>query len=115
MASREVFQFDEFALDVGDRRLLRGTETVRLSPKAYNVLVALVRQRGRLVTKDELLAHVWPASFVKENILNVHVATLRKALGDDTRPPAYIETVVGSGYRFIATVRCNSGNEPPFA
>ena len=115
MVSREVFHFDEFALDVGERRLLRGTETVHLSPKAYDVLVALVRQSGRLVTKDELLAHVWPESFVSEGILNVHVAALRKALGDDTRPPAYIETVVRSGYRFIAAVRFDSGDEKPFA
>src|ERR1700694_4318462 len=115
MASREGFHFGEFALDVGERRLLRGTETVRLSPKAYDVLVVLVRQSGRLVTKDELLAQVWPESFVEEGILNVHVAALRKALGDDTRPPAYIETVVRSGYRFIAAVRFDSGNETPFA
>ncbi len=115
MASREAFHFDEFALDVGERRLLRGTETVRLSPKAYDVLVVLVRQSGRLVTKDELLAQVWPESFVEEGILNVHVAALRKALGDDTRPPAYIETVVRSGYRFIAAVRFDSGDDKPFA
>ena len=113
MASREVFHFDEFALDVGERRLLRGTDTVRLSPKAYDVLVALVRQSGRLVTKDELLAQVWPESFVEEGILNVHVAALRKALGDDTRPPAYIETVVRSGYRFIAAVTCDLAHEKP--
>ena len=115
MASREVFHFDDFALDVGERRLLRGTETVRLSPKAFDVLGLLVRQSARLVTKDELLAHVWPESFVEEGILNVHVAALRKALGDDTRPPAYIETVVRSGYRFIAVVRFDSGGEKPFA
>ena len=115
MASRGVFHFDEFALDVGERRLLRGAETVRLSPKAYDVLAVLVRQSGRLVTKDELLAQVWPESFVEEGILNVHVAALRKALGDDTRPPAYIETVVRSGYRFIAAVRFDSGDEKPFA
>src|SRR5438874_7712782 len=115
MAGREVFHFDEFALDVGERRLLRGAETVRLSPKAYDVLVVLLRQSGRLVTKDELLTHVWPESFVEEGILNVHVAALRKALGDDRRPPAYIETVVRSGYRFIAAVSFDSGNETPFA
>jgi DNA-binding winged helix-turn-helix (wHTH) protein len=79
MASRGVFHFDEFALDVGERRLRRGTETVRLSPKAYDVLAVLVRQSGRLVTKDELLAHVWPESFVGEGILNVHVAALQGA------------------------------------
>ncbi len=49
MASREVFHFDEFALDVEERRLLRGAEIVRLSPKAYDVLVVLLRQSGRLV------------------------------------------------------------------
>src|SRR5579862_3462241 len=113
MAGREVFHFDDFALDVGERRLLRGSETVRLSPKAYDVLVLLVRLSGRLVTKDELLAQVWPESFVEEGILNVHVAALRKALGDDTRPPAYIETVVRSGYRFIAAVRFDSGDGKP--
>ena len=78
------------------------------------MLVVLVRQSGRLVTKDELLAQVWPESFVEEGILNVHVAALRKALGDDTRPPAYIETVVRSGYRFIAAVRFDSGDDKPF-
>jgi DNA-binding winged helix-turn-helix (wHTH) protein len=113
MAIPEVFHFDEFTLDVGERRLLRGTETVRLSPKACDVLIALVRQSGRLVTKDELLAQVWPESFVEEGILNVHVAALRKALGDDTRPPAYIETVVRSGYRFIAAVTCDLAHEKP--
>ena len=113
MASREVFHFDEFALDVGERRLLRGAETVRLSPKAYDVLVLLVRQSA-LVTKDELLAQVWPESFVEEGILNVHVAALRKALGDDTRPPAYIETVVRSGYRFIAVVSFDPADEKLF-
>src|SRR5260370_16551068 len=113
MAGPGVCHCDEFALDVGERRLLRGTETVRLSPKAWDVLAVLVRQSGRLVTKDELLAHVWPESFVEEGILNVHVAALRKALGDDTRPPAYIETLVRSGYRFIAPARFYSRNAPP--
>jgi DNA-binding winged helix-turn-helix (wHTH) protein len=55
MATSEVFHFDEFTLEVQERRLLRGAEVVRLSPKAYDMLVALVQQRGGLVTKDELL------------------------------------------------------------
>jgi DNA-binding winged helix-turn-helix (wHTH) protein/uncharacterized protein HemY len=114
MATRsEVFHFDEFTLDVQERRLLRGTEAVRLSPKAYDVLVALVRQRGRLVTKDELLTRLWPGSFVEEGSLNVYVSALRKALGEDARRPAYIETVARSGYRFIAAVTCDLGYEKP--
>ena len=66
MATSEVFHFDEFTLDVRERRLMRGTEAVRLPPKAYDMLVALVEQRGRLVTKDELLRRLWPESFVEE-------------------------------------------------
>src|SRR5215831_17017842 len=111
MASREVFHFDEFTLDVQERRLLRGAEAVRLSPKAYDVLVVLVQQRGRLVTKDELLKRLWPESFVEEGSLTVYVSALRKALGEDATRPAYIETVARSGYRFIAAVTCDPTGE----
>ena len=113
MATSEVFHFDEFTLDVQERRLLRGAEVVRLSPKAYDVLVALVQQRGRLVTKDELLRRVWPESFVEEGGLTVHVSALRKALGEDAHRPIYIETVARSGYRFIAAVTCDLAHEKP--
>jgi DNA-binding winged helix-turn-helix (wHTH) protein len=113
MVRGEVFHFADCTLDVAERQLLRGATVVRLSPKAFDVLVALVRQPGHLITKDELLAHVWPESFVEEGILTVHVSALRKALGDDTRPPTYIETVARSGYRFIAPVtRVASDDEP---
>jgi DNA-binding winged helix-turn-helix (wHTH) protein len=107
MANSEVFHFDEFTLDVRERRLLHGTEAVRLSPKAYDMPVALVQQRGRLVTKDELLKRLWPKLFVEEGSLNVYVSALRKVLGEDARRPIYIETVARSGYRFIAAVRCD--------
>lgn len=94
-----------------ERRLLRGAEGVRLSPKAYDVLVALVQQRGRLVTKDELLKRLWPESFVEEGGLSVHVSALRKALGEDAHRPIYIETVTRSGYRFIAAVTCDPAGQ----
>jgi len=116
MATRGgVFHFAEFTLDVRERRLLRGAEHVRVSPKAYDVLVALVQQRGRLVTKDELLKRIWPESFVEEGGLTVHMSALRKALGEDAHRPIYIETVARSGYRFIAAVRFDSEDERPFA
>src|SRR6188508_2323003 len=113
MGLREIFYFGEFTLETEERRLRRGTETLRLAPKAFDVLVALVEHSGHVVSKDELLARVWPESFVEEGILTVHVSALRKALGDDTRPPTYIETVARSGYRFIAPVtRVASDDEP---
>lgn len=104
MRSGDVFRFGEFTLEVEERRLLRGAEPVRLAPKAYDVLVALVRRQGRLVTKEELLARVWPEAFVEEGILTVHISALRKALGDGARDRGYIETVSGAGYRFATEV-----------
>ena len=104
MTNGELYQFGPFTLDVAERRLSREHECVHLAPKAHDVLVALVRQAGKLVTKRELLEQVWPDAFVEEGILTVHISTLRKALGEVSRRPVCIETVSRSGYRFIAPV-----------
>jgi DNA-binding winged helix-turn-helix (wHTH) protein len=101
---QELYEFGEFTLDVPERRLTRGALRVHLAPKTYDVLVALVRRAGHLVTKHELFDRIWPDVFVEEGILTVHVASLRKALGDMRRSPWYIETASRSGYRFIAPV-----------
>jgi len=93
MSRRELYAFGDFTLDVPERRLLRAGVPVHLPPKAHDVLVALIRDAGRLVTKQELLDRVWPETFVEEGILTVHVANLRRALGDSSRAPAFIETV----------------------
>jgi DNA-binding winged helix-turn-helix (wHTH) protein len=100
----EVYAFGEFTLDATGRLLSRGEAAIRLAPKAHDLLVALVRQAGRLVTKQQLLAQVWPDAFVEEGILSVHVSSLRKALGSGDRGAAYIQTVARSGYRFVAEV-----------
>ena len=104
MSKQERYEFGDFALDVAQRRLSRSGQAVHLEPKAYDVLVELVRGSGSLVTKQELLARVWPAAFVEEGILTVHISSLRRALGDLDRPAKCIETVPRSGYRFIAPV-----------
>lgn len=96
----EVFQFGDFTLDVTERRLQHGFKTLSLAPKAVDVLTTLVRQHGRIVTKEDLLARVWPDVFVEEGILTVHVSALRKALGHG----AWIETVPRIGYRFTGPV-----------
>ena len=102
--ARERFTFGEVTVDVADRRATRQGRDVSLSPKAFDLLTYLVRRAGRLVTKHDLLAAVWPDAFVEEGILAVHVSGLRKALGDDPASPVYIQTVAKSGYRFIANV-----------
>lgn len=104
MPARERHEFGPFVLDVTERRLVREGHVVTLAPKAFDLLVALVRKAGHLVTKTELLDTVWSAAFVEEGVLAVYVTALRKALGDDSRSPLYIETVSRSGYRFIARV-----------
>ena len=104
MATHETYVFGAFILEIGERRLSHDGEHVALAPKALDLLVALVRRAGRLLSKQELLDSVWPESFVEEGILTVHVSALRRALGDTSRPPRYIETVARSGYRFIAPV-----------
>jgi DNA-binding winged helix-turn-helix (wHTH) protein len=102
MGNGEVFHFGAFTLEAAERRLTLGRNVIRLSPKAHDVLVVLLRHARRLVTKDELLSHVWPDASVEEGILTVHISALRKAFGDDKRSCGYIETVSRAGYRFIA-------------
>ena len=91
MRRHEVYKFGEFTVDVNERRFLKSDEVISLAPKAQDLLVALVRQAGFLVGKRELLDVVWPDASVEEGILAVHVAALRKALGDraviQTSPP----------------------------
>ena len=108
MASGPSYAFGEFQLDAVERRLVRGGAAVHLTPKAHDLLVTLVQHAGHLVTKEALLAAVWPDAFVEEGILAVHISSLRKALGDAHRSSAYIETVARSGYRFVAPVTTSS-------
>jgi DNA-binding winged helix-turn-helix (wHTH) protein/tetratricopeptide (TPR) repeat protein len=100
----ERYEFGEFTLDACERRLSKKDRAVSLEPKAFDVLVALLRHAGRLMTKRELLDLVWPQSFVEEGILAVHVSALRKVLGDNGESQRYIETVARSGYRFVCAV-----------
>jgi TolB-like protein len=110
----EAYTFDDFTLEVAERRLAKGAEDIALPPKAFELLVALIRNSERLMTKDELLALIWPHATVEEGILAVHVSTLRKALGDTSDSPAFIQTVARAGYRFIgAATRVAAASRPP--
>ena len=83
---------------------MRDNEPVELTPKAFDLLSALVENHGRLVGKDELMALVWADSFVEESNLTFNIRQLRKSLGDHAQHPTYIKTVPRHGYRFIAPV-----------
>jgi TolB-like protein/DNA-binding winged helix-turn-helix (wHTH) protein/Tfp pilus assembly protein PilF len=98
----QIYEFGPFRLEPAERKLLRGREIVELTPKAFDTLLLLVRNSGRLLDKDELISRVWPETFVEEGSLSNNIFVLRKALGED---PAYIETVPRRGYRFVGAVR----------
>jgi eukaryotic-like serine/threonine-protein kinase len=104
LLEKRVYQFGEFRLDTAERVLTRAGCSVSLAPKALDVLIALVENRGHIVEKEELMRQVWPGIFVEENSLAFNISVLRKALGESSASPRYIETVPKRGYRFIADV-----------
>ena len=101
---RPTFCFGPFRLDVAERLLSRNGEPISLPPKAFETLVVLVENSGRLVTKKELTDRLWPDAFVEEANLANNVSLLRKVLDDDRQDIKYIETVPKWGYRFTAKV-----------
>src|SRR6266567_485155 len=90
---RQVYEFDNFRLDVGERQLLRGGQPVTLSSKAFDLLLVLVENGGRLVEKEELYQRVWADQIVEESNLTVQMSAIRKALGESRRRQQYISTV----------------------
>lgn len=103
--TRLFYEFGPFQLDASERVLRRADQTLPLTPKGVEILLALVEQRGRLVGKDELMDRVWADAFVEPANLTQTVSMLRKVLEDDSQTPRYIQTVPKRGYRFIAEVR----------
>jgi len=92
--------FGPFTLDTETRQLRRGAEERHLTPKAFDLLELLARERPRALTKSHLLETLWPDTFVVEANLSNLVAELRAALDDDARQPRYVRTVYGRGYAF---------------
>lgn len=101
---QSVYRFGAFTLVPSERLLLRDGGAVSMTGKAFDLLVALVRNAGRLVTKDQLLAEVWPGLVVEEVNLSVNMSAVRKALAVDSGGVEWIETVPRQGYRFNAPI-----------
>src|ERR1700682_1645879 len=99
-----VFSFGPFRLYVKQRLLLQGERPVRLGSRAFDVLIALVEGAGTLISKDELMARVLANTIVGPANLTVHVAALRRALGDGRGGNHFLVNVHGRGYRFVAPV-----------
>src|SRR3984893_10757580 len=99
---RNVYRFEPFVLDTDRRTLSRADSPVSLTPKAFDVLLFLVQNPNRLVTKEELLQAVWGDTFVEEGNLKQYVSHLRKALGDNSEDARLIVTIARKGYKFTA-------------
>lgn len=107
-----VFTFGPFRLDADQRLLWRDGEPTAVTPRAVELLGALVERAGEVVAKRELLERVWPDTFVEEANLSVNVSALRKALGLQENGKPYIETVARRGYRFLAESARSSPGAP---
>lgn len=102
-----VLHFGPYAFHLRQRLILHGDRPLRMGGRALDILQVLVERAGRVVTKEQLIALVWPTSVVEEINLRVHIAALRRALGDGENGQRYIVNVPQCGYSFIAPVRCD--------
>lgn len=104
-AKKDLFyEFDGFRVEVSQKCLWYGEEMVPLTAKAFDTLMVLVQNNGRLVEKDVLLNEVWAETFVEESTLAQNISTLRKAFASRDQDTQFIETVPRRGYRFLREV-----------
>ena len=106
-----LYEFGPYRIDPAKRLLLCGEESVLLPSKVFETLLVLVQHSEEVVSKDDLLKTVWPASFVEESNLNQSIFLLRKALGETAQDHRYIVTIPGRGYRFAESVRLVAADE----
>ena len=100
-----IFRFSDMEVREREFCLIKGGEVLAVEPKAFRVLLTLLRNPQKLIAKEELLNSVWGDAAVTEGSLTRSIALLRRLLGDDIRNPRYIETVATVGYRFVSRLR----------
>jgi DNA-binding winged helix-turn-helix (wHTH) protein len=108
-----TYRFGPFTVDSRTRRLLRDGREVHVSPKAFDLLLLLVDNRSRAMSKADLLKHLWPSTFVLETNLAGLIAEVRRALGDAADDPRFVRTMHRFGYCFIASVHEGHAEEEP--
>jgi DNA-binding winged helix-turn-helix (wHTH) protein/class 3 adenylate cyclase/predicted ATPase len=99
-----LYRFQDYQLAPQRYELRQAGQPLKIEPKVFDVLLYLLQHRDRVVSKDELLDHVWPQQFISEATLNSCIMATRRAVGDSGRTQQVIQTVYGRGYRFIAAV-----------
>jgi TolB-like protein len=104
-AGKLLYCFEDFALDTERRELIRGSDAVRLTPQVFDLLEYLIRNRARVVTKDELIAEIWNGRIVSESALTTRINAVRNVVGDTGWEQRLIRTLARKGMRFVGTVR----------
>src|SRR3984885_8901119 len=106
MSTREgqIFQFGKFQIDASARSLQRGEAIIKLNSRAFDVLLYLVQNPGKVLTRDEMLKNVWPEAFVDEHSLAQSISVLRRALEEKPGDNSYIVILPGRGYQFVSAV-----------
>ncbi len=102
--NNRCYIFSDFSLEVREHCLKKGGQEIYLRPKAFEILLFMVKRGGRLVKKSELLDEVWKDTFVTENVLSQCIKEIRHALKDDSAQPRFIKTIPRMGFKFIAPV-----------
>ena len=100
-----LYSFEAYALDTDRRELKRGTERVALEPQVFDLLVFLIENRDRVVSKDDLIASVWQGRIISESTLTSRVNAARKAIGDSGEQQSLIRTIARKGFRFVGNLR----------
>src|SRR5215469_5971931 len=106
-----VILFGDFRLVPATRTLTRNGSRIHLGARALDILIALIERAGQIVSKEELFSKVWPNTFLEESNLRVHIAALRKALGDGQSNARLIMSVPRRGYVFVAAVNRTPADE----
>ena len=109
------YAFEDFILDVEKHELRRNGDLVAVEPQVFALLIHLIEQRERVVSKDQLIEAIWEGRFVSDSVVSSRIKSARKALGDDGRTQQYIKTTHGTGFRFIALVKEIATSGPPSA
>src|SRR5580700_9691103 len=107
------FLFANHTLDTDRRELHRGSEPIAVEPQVFDLLVYLVQNRDRVVSKDDLIASVWGGRIVSDSTLTSRINAARKAVGDSGEDQKLIRTVARKGLRFVGAVRTQSNGDEP--
>src|SRR5262252_5328210 len=99
------FVFEDHVLDPDRRELMRGSDAIAVGPQVFDLLTYLLRNRERVVTKDDLIESVWGGRIVSESTLTSHINAVRKAIGDSGEEQRLVRTVSRKGFRFVGKIK----------